>query len=172
MLKTCSHNEFEHFKKIMKNYYYHLLAFPHTLIARFFGLHKISFNEDGKIKRIYFVVMANVFNTQREIHVRYDLKGSTYGRFTKVKEGEAIPSGVALKDVDWLNSKEQINLKPEVRALLLQQLKHDAEFFKRNNINDYSVLLGVHNLKDAREGRKIIRKCMNVEDLLPDGIIN
>jgi 1-phosphatidylinositol-4-phosphate 5-kinase len=116
--------------------------------------------------------MANVFNTQREIHVRYDLKGSTYGRFTKLKEGEPIPSSVALKDVDWLNAKETINLKPEVRALLLQQLKHDAEFFKRNNINDYSVLLGVHNLKDAREGRKIMKKYKNANEMLPDGIIN
>ena len=89
------------------------------MIARFFGLHEIVFNEDGKSQRIYFVVMANVFNTQREIHVRYDLKGSTYGRFTKVKEGETIPSGVALKDVDWLNAKEKIDLKPHFRDLLL-----------------------------------------------------
>lgn len=119
MLKTCSHNEFEHFKKIMKDYYYHLLAFPHTLIARFFGLHKISFNEDGKIKRIYFVVMANVFNTNKEIQIRYDLKGSTYGRITKVKPGEEIPSGVALKDLGWINAKEEIKFNLEIRALLL-----------------------------------------------------
>jgi hypothetical protein len=30
----------------------------------------------GKV-RIYFVIMANVFKTAREINVRYDLKGST-----------------------------------------------------------------------------------------------
>ena len=84
MLKTISHNEFEHFLKILKNYYYHVLGFPHTLIARFFGLHKIKFTDNTgptvKIKRIYFVIMANVFNTNREIQVRYDLKGSTHGR--------------------------------------------------------------------------------------------
>ena len=33
--------------------------------------------------KLYIIIMANVFNTAREIHVRYDLKGSTQGRITK-----------------------------------------------------------------------------------------
>jgi len=65
MLKTISHDEFEHFKFIMKEYYYHLLKFPHTMIARFYGLHKIKFTKTTKTERIYFVIMANVFNTTR-----------------------------------------------------------------------------------------------------------
>ena len=77
MLKTISHNEFEHFKLIMASYYKHLLAFPHTLVARILGLHKIKLVRNGKTERIYFVIMANVFNTNRDIKVRYDLKGST-----------------------------------------------------------------------------------------------
>jgi 1-phosphatidylinositol-4-phosphate 5-kinase len=67
MLKTISHDEFVHFKAIMKDYYYHVLAFPHTMIARFFGLHKIRFSKGAGLskERIYFVTMANVFNTGR-----------------------------------------------------------------------------------------------------------
>ena len=67
MLKTISHNEFEHFKFIMKSYYYHLLGYPHSLVARILGLHKIKLRRDGKTERIYFVIMANVFNTNRQI---------------------------------------------------------------------------------------------------------
>jgi len=63
MLKTISHNEFTHFLSIMQNYYSHMLAFPHSLVARILGLHKIKFTRDGRIHRIYFVIMANVFNT-------------------------------------------------------------------------------------------------------------
>lgn len=63
MLKTISHDEFEHFKAIMKNYYHHMLAYPHTLITRFYGLHKIKFTRTTRIERVYFVIMANVFNT-------------------------------------------------------------------------------------------------------------
>ena len=77
MLKTISHHEFEHFKFIMESYYKHLLAFPHSLVARILGLHKIKLVRNGKTERIYFVIMANVFNTNRDILVRYDLKGST-----------------------------------------------------------------------------------------------
>jgi len=77
MLKTISHNEYVHFMSIMKSYYTHLLSYPHTLVARILGLHKIKMVRDGKTERIYFVIMANVFNTTREIRVRYDLKGST-----------------------------------------------------------------------------------------------
>lgn len=52
--------------------------YPHTLITRFFGLHKIRYTkESGGTMRIYFVIMANVFKTARDINVRFDLKGST-----------------------------------------------------------------------------------------------
>ncbi len=80
----------------------HLLAYPHTLIARILGLHKIKMQRDGKTQRIYFVIMANVFNTTRDIRVRYDLKGSSQGR-TSIVDGKVPNAKVALKDNDWLN---------------------------------------------------------------------
>lgn len=77
MLKTISCSEFHHLRKILKEYYEHLVMYPHSLITRFFGLHKIKYNLPigGKV-RIYFVIMANVFKTARDINIRYDLKGS------------------------------------------------------------------------------------------------
>lgn len=84
MLKTISSNEFHHLRNILKEYYEHLVTYPHSLIARFFGLHKIKYSKSigGKV-RIYFVIMANVFKTARDIHVRFDLKGSKQGRRTR-----------------------------------------------------------------------------------------
>lgn len=83
MLKTISSAEFHHLRHILKEYYDHLALYPHSLITRFYGLHKIKYSkggvlgtEGGKV-RIYFVIMANVFKTSRHINVRYDLKGST-----------------------------------------------------------------------------------------------
>jgi 1-phosphatidylinositol-4-phosphate 5-kinase len=78
MLKTISCAEFHKLRDVLKDYYDHLVLYPHSLITRFFGLHKIKYNKAlaGKV-RIYFVIMANVFKTARDIHVRYDLKGST-----------------------------------------------------------------------------------------------
>ena len=81
MLKTISNDEFHNLRHIMKDYYDHLATYPHSLITRFYGLHKIRYSKasaTGSSKiRIYFVIMANVFKTAREINVRYDLKGST-----------------------------------------------------------------------------------------------
>jgi 1-phosphatidylinositol-4-phosphate 5-kinase len=102
MIKTISHNEFERLKFILKNYYNHLANHPQTLITRYFGLHKIKYKSENKsIERIYFIVMANVFNTTRNISVRYDLKGSKYGRNTRKKKEDVVDPGVALKDLDF-----------------------------------------------------------------------
>jgi 1-phosphatidylinositol-4-phosphate 5-kinase len=70
--------------------------------------------------------MANVFNTNRDIKERYDLKGSTHGRSTTVKEGEVHNPKIALKDLDWLKKKLKVNLIPQQINLLKQQLKADA----------------------------------------------
>lgn len=78
MLKTISAAEFHNLREILKEYYDHLALYPHTLITRFFGLHKIKYSKaNGGKARIYFVIMANVFKTSRDINVRFDLKGST-----------------------------------------------------------------------------------------------
>jgi 1-phosphatidylinositol-4-phosphate 5-kinase len=102
----------------MRNYYHHMLAYPHTMITRFYGLHKIKFTRTTRIERVYFVIMANVFNTQQSINVRYDLKGSTYGRRSRKKPGEVLSSTVALKDLDWLADRRIINLRNEQSNLI------------------------------------------------------
>lgn len=49
-------------------------ANPNSLLTRFFGLHRVktAFNP----KRIYFVVMGNIFPGHLDIHEIYDLKVS------------------------------------------------------------------------------------------------
>lgn len=64
--------------------------------GRFFGLHKIRFRIKQKIKKekvFYFVCMGNLFNTCVEIHERYDIKGSLYGRKTLNTYRSLMPWG-------------------------------------------------------------------------------
>lgn len=65
MLKTIRYKEYKFLRVILKDYYSYIRTNPETLITRFFGLHKLlEKNEKGEIiGRIYFVIMANVFNT-------------------------------------------------------------------------------------------------------------
>jgi hypothetical protein len=36
---------------------------------------------------------------------------------------------------------KKISLKPEVSAIFKEQIKADSKFFKKNNINDYSLMI-------------------------------
>ena len=66
MLKTIHYREYRYLRTILKDYYYYIKQNPQTLITKFFGLHKlIEKDGDGEvIRKSYFVIMANVFNTQ------------------------------------------------------------------------------------------------------------
>jgi len=147
MIKTISREEFTFLKKIIPNYYNHVTKNPETLIIRFFGVHKMVFAKKGgrNLTNIRFVIMANIFNTTLEIHQRYDLKGSTYGRQVETEKGGPVDPAIARKDLDLLNSKTKIMLGDDTCSKLLNQIEKDVKFFKENKIIDYSLLLGVHN---------------------------
>ena len=115
MLKTISCSEFHHLRDILKDYYDHLAMYPHSLITRFFGLHKIKYTKLlGTKVRIYFVIMANVFKTSRDINLRYDLKGSSQGRRTKKNKDDYVYSTVALKDLDFKDNGMWIKVDDDI----------------------------------------------------------
>ena len=61
--------------------------------------------EKWSVERVYFIIMANVFNTSRQIHARYDLKGSKAGRQLRKNATDVIEPSIALKDLDFDNDK-------------------------------------------------------------------
>jgi 1-phosphatidylinositol-4-phosphate 5-kinase len=143
MLKTMTRSEYLFFSRNIKPYYEHLAVNPNTLIPRFFGFHKIMYKQGSSWKKIYFVVMKNVFSSKLEIHERYDLKGSTYGRMTEDKEDHTV----ARKDLNFINEQRTINIGEDSKQVLIQQLERDCQFFRQLNLIDYSLLLGVHYFK-------------------------
>ena len=149
MLKTIPRREFKKLKEILQNYHEYLTQKnTDSLMCRVFGLHKVIFyRKKGKMsQKIYFCVMNNVFQTTKKIDLRYDLKGSTFGRQTiKEKQGVQIDRTVALKDVDFLNKKEVFKVGYENKQRIMNILRQDAQFFADNNIIDYSLLVGIHN---------------------------
>ena len=77
IIKTIHHNEHKYLRRILKQYYEHVKNNPHTLISRFYGLHRVKLPHGRKI---HFVIMNNLFPAHKDIHETYDLKGSTVGR--------------------------------------------------------------------------------------------
>ena len=87
VLKTCTKREAAFLLAALPQYHRHLMDNRFTLLCRFFGLHRVS-SRSGK--RVYFVVMGNVFPVDRSIQERYDLKGSTRDRFTSDAERKEL----------------------------------------------------------------------------------
>ena len=104
----------------------------------------MSFLENKKeAKGIYFVVMGNIFKTPLELKVKYDLKGSSHGR-TARKGNALMDRVVVLKDLDFNEDQMQLKLQPEDRQIFLKQIERDSKFLASVNVNDYSLLLGIH----------------------------
>src|SRR5882762_687112 len=143
IIKTIHHSEHKYLRSILKKYYQHVKDNPHTLLSRFYGLHRVKLPRGRKI---HFVIMNNLFPAHKDIHETYDLKGSTVGRLYPEDRARQNPRAV-LKDVNWINRGKVLEIGPEKRALLTEQLRRDSEFLKTLWVMDYSLLVGVHNMR-------------------------
>ncbi|EUC53616.1 1-phosphatidylinositol-4-phosphate 5-kinase its3, partial [Rhizoctonia solani AG-3 Rhs1AP] len=143
IIKTIHHAEHKFLRKILPQYYAHIASNPHTLLSRFYGLHRVKLPHGRKI---HFVVMNNLFPAHLDIHETYDLKGSTVGReYDEAKAREN--QGAVLKDVNWIHRHKQLEFGPEKRAFLQAQLERDKQFLQTVGVMDYSLLVGIHNVK-------------------------
>jgi len=127
--------------------------------------------------------MNNLFPPHRDVHETYDLKGSTVGREwvdrqkkeqekaetqsirsekhrEKEKEKKKVSSPV-LKDLNWIKAHNYLELGPEKRALLTEQLRRDKEMLKEIRVMDYSLLVGIHNMKRGNRDQ-VRRKTLRV----------
>lgn len=148
IIKTIHHSEHKQLRRILKDYYNHVKSNPNTMVSQFYGLHRLKVH--GGMKNIHFLVMNNLFPPHRDIHLKYDLKGSTWGRYTKVPEATKDKedlSNLTLKDLNWLERGDHIKFGPEKKKIFLEQLEADVKLLKRINVMDYSLLLGVHDVK-------------------------
>jgi 1-phosphatidylinositol-4-phosphate 5-kinase len=143
IIKTIHHSEAKFLLSILKEYYAHVKGNPHTLLSRFYGLHRVKLPRGRKI---HFVIMNNLFPPHRDIHETFDLKGSTVGR-EYPEEKAALKPRAVLKDLNWINRGRVLDLGPEKRALLTEQLRRDSELLKDVNVMDYSLLVGIHNMQ-------------------------
>ncbi|XAO22566.1 hypothetical protein I312_101339 [Cryptococcus bacillisporus CA1280] len=152
IIKTISHSEHKFLRSILKDYHQHVKENPHTLLSRFYGLHRVKLPRGPKI---HFVIMNNLFPPHRDIHETYDLKGSSFGREYPEEKAAKNPRAT-LKDKNWVNRGRMLEFGPEKRALLTEQLRRDMEFLKRIKVMDYSLLVGIHNME--RGNRDNLRK--------------
>uniref|UniRef100_A0A1J3I8U3 Phosphatidylinositol 4-phosphate 5-kinase n=1 Tax=Noccaea caerulescens TaxID=107243 RepID=A0A1J3I8U3_NOCCA len=135
VIKTLKRSELKVLLRMLPRYYEHVGDHENTLITKFFGVHRIKLKWGKKVR---FVVMGNMFCTELKIHRRYDLKGSTQGRFT---EKSKIREKTTMKDLDLAYEFQMDKL---LREALFKQIFLDCAFLESLQIIDYSLLLGLH----------------------------
>ncbi|XP_049460047.1 phosphatidylinositol 4-phosphate 5-kinase-like protein 1 [Epinephelus fuscoguttatus] len=140
-LKTQNKREIKFLLANLKIYMEHLKKYPHSLLVKFLGVHRIKIPHRRKK---YFIVMQSVFYPDDRINARYDIKGCEVSRWTEpAPEGSQII--VVLKD---LNFEGQYITLDQQRPWLLRQVEIDTNFLRRLNVLDYSLLLAhqpLHN---------------------------
>jgi len=142
ILKTVPKAETSTLKKILPQYYFHMMQNKESLITRFFGLYRITTHKiNARRRHIRIVVMNNFLPTRVAIHEKYDLKGSTLGR--QASPTELLSPYVTLKDLDFVRSGPLL-IDRTLRERLLNQLGYDLLFLSSINIMDYSFLVGLH----------------------------
>ncbi|XP_075934263.1 phosphatidylinositol 4-phosphate 5-kinase-like protein 1, partial [Anarhichas minor] len=146
-LKTQSRREVNFLLSNLQAYMDHLEKYPHSLMVRFLGVHRIVI--PNQIKK-YFIVMQSVFYPDERINIRYDIKGCELGRWTDPdKGGKRIIT--VLKDNNF--EGQSIALGQE-KSWFANQVKVDAAFLQGLNVLDYSLLLAHQPLhRDELEGK-------------------
>ncbi|KAM4657476.1 phosphatidylinositol 4-phosphate 5-kinase type-1 gamma isoform 5-T5 [Amazona ochrocephala] len=141
IIKTVMHKEAEFLQKLLPGYYMNLNQNPRTLLPKFYGLYCVQ--SGGKNIRV--VVMNNILPRVVKMHLKFDLKGSTYKRRASKKEKEK--SSPTYKDLDFMQDiPEGLMLDADTFTALVKTLQRDCLVLESFKIMDYSLLLGVHNI--------------------------
>ncbi|TNN75731.1 Phosphatidylinositol 4-phosphate 5-kinase type-1 alpha [Liparis tanakae] len=145
IIKTVQHKEAEFLQKLLPGYFMNINQNKRTLLPKFYGLYCVQ--AGGKNIRI--VVMNNLLPRIIPMHLKYDLKGSTYKRRASPKEREkAVPIH---KDLDFIQDlPDSLLLEGDTYNALCKTIQRDCLSFK---IMDYSLLMGIHNMDQASRER-------------------
>jgi len=143
VMKTVKSHELEFFWELLKDYYWHMVANPDTLLCRFFGLYTVTYTDASSTRKFHLVVMNNTFQTTWKIQHKFDLKGSINNRIVPPDQVHKVS---VLKDLNL--GQRHVWLPKDEYEDLSKQLKVDTWFLERNNIMDYSLLLGISEALD------------------------
>lgn len=162
IIKTVQHKEGEFLQKLLPGYYMNLNQNPRTLLPKFFGLFCYQCNS----KNVRLVAMNNLLPSFVKMHLKYDLKGSTYNR--KASKSERTKKSVTYKDLDFLEHHPNgIFLEADTYSALIKTIQRDCRVLESFKIMDYSLLVGVHNL-DISQKEKAEEKAKHPDVIRED----
>jgi 1-phosphatidylinositol-4-phosphate 5-kinase len=133
-------------QKFLNEYYNYVKHTPGTFISKLFGsfgyIPYLSQQKGITVDSftLRFAIFSNFIPPKLEIHEKYDLKGSSYGRDANATE--KMKTSATFKDNDFREIHPKgLTLPKSVYYHLKEVLTRDVEFLEKLNIMDYSILL-------------------------------
>ncbi|XP_008330127.1 phosphatidylinositol 4-phosphate 5-kinase type-1 alpha-like isoform X2 [Cynoglossus semilaevis] len=144
IIKTVQHKEAEFLQKLLPGYFMNLNQNRRTLLPKFYGLYCVQ----AAGKNIRIVVMNNLLPSSVRMHLKFDLKGSTYKRRASAKERDkAVPT---FKDLDFMqDTPEGLLLEGDKYSAVCKTIQRDCLVLQSFKIMDYSLLVGINNVDQA-----------------------
>ena len=99
MLKTLKPSEKDILFKqdFLLHYYKHIVNNPDSLLSKIFGVFEMQIKKNNSVTAMTFFITENMVRyDQHRVRRCFDLKGSLYGRETKISEEEKI-NGTGMK---------------------------------------------------------------------------
>ncbi|XP_058126221.1 putative 1-phosphatidylinositol 3-phosphate 5-kinase [Anopheles ziemanni] len=149
VLKEMSRTDLTIFENFAPNYFEYLqrcIKQKHiTLLAKIFGVFKITIKrKDNTSVESSVLVMENLF-CGKEISEKYDLKGSDRNRLVDPNRQtgtERVLMDENFIQMSWTNP---LYILSHSKTVLKEAITRDACFLERNEVMDYSLLVGLEN---------------------------
>uniref|UniRef100_A0A182NQ61 1-phosphatidylinositol-3-phosphate 5-kinase n=1 Tax=Anopheles dirus TaxID=7168 RepID=A0A182NQ61_9DIPT len=149
VLKEMSRTDLTIFENFAPNYFEYLqrcIKQKHiTLLAKIFGVFKITIKrKDNTSVESAVLVMENLF-CGKEINEKYDLKGSDRNRLVDPNRQtgtERVLMDENFIQMSWTNP---LYILSHSKTVLKEAITRDACFLERNEVMDYSLLIGLES---------------------------
>merc|ERR1711884_626104 len=158
MIRTMSSEEVEQTHCILNAYHpYVVERRGKTLLPQMLGMYRLTVDNVEH----YIAVFRQVFSDNLKIHTKYKLKGSTVDR--EASQKERAKDSPLYKDNDFLQDGVKVTIGPEAKKMVMETMEADVAFLAKNQLMDYSLILGVHNRAQAEEEKLLNQNQENQE---------
>ena len=147
LLKSMPDIDSEFFTVFIEAYSGYLTLSPESLLCRLCGLFTFKEFKGYKRTKQVFCLMNDILEGFEDSDLVFDIKGSVVGRTNKEVVGKMSP----LKDLDLNKMGIKVMLGESDKSRIMRQLSNDCEFLEKMNITDYSLILGIKEIRGVYE---------------------